>query len=54
MTGMLGRLGHDVQEHPASGPTCPGLEPRSLGKRVGRVEGGQGGHQIIGAPATAS
>ena len=50
VAGVLGRLGDDVQQHPAGRPACAGLEPGRLGQRVGGVEVGQRGDQLVGAP----
>ena len=48
VTGVLGRLGDHVEQHPPRRPVCSRLEPRRLGQRVGRVQVRQRGDELIG------
>ena len=45
--GVLGRLGDQVQQHPAHRPARPRLEPGRLRQRVGGVQV-EGGDQLVG------
>ena len=49
VAGVLGRLGDQVQQNPADGPTGTGLEPSGLGQGLRGVQGRQRGDQVVGA-----